>query len=73
MNKVPLLHIRQVLQNIERFRSDALKLPEIINKTTSHTEQMKAFTDKNEDNGGASGIYGAGARSAGSINGPDAG
>ena len=68
MNKVPLLHIRQVLQNIERFRSDALKLPEIVTKSASHTEQMKALNERSED---GPAVYGAGARSAGSINGPD--
>jgi len=68
INRVPLLHIRQVLQNIERFRGDALKLPEIVSKASQHEQMRQAALSEKTDGGP---VYGAGARSAGSINGPD--
>ena len=72
--RVPVERIRDVLYNIEQFRSDALKLPEIQTKGVAGGlsvgganglagSQLSAKAD-----GGP--VYGAGAKSAGSINGP---
>ena len=75
MQKVPIDRVRDVLYNIEQFKGDALKLPDI--KTTmgkKGTDRANAFSagKTSKDGGEASGpVYGAGSQSAGSIGGGD--
>lgn len=57
--KVPLERIRDVLYSIDQFKGDALKLPEIKAKGNQLTVTSQA-------EGGP--VFGAGAKSAGSIN-----
>ena len=59
---MPIDRIREVLYNVEQFRADALKLPQIQTKSSQSfaTASLSAKTD-----GGP--VYGAGAKSAGSI------
>lgn len=54
ITKVPLERIRDMLQRVEQFRSDALILPQIVSE------------GKKEQQAGV--VIGAGAKSAGSIN-----
>lgn len=61
-------HIRQVLYNVERFKGDALKLPE-INSKVNNGQDMRQTGLSDKTDGGP--IYGSGAKSAGSIGGPD--
>jgi hypothetical protein len=60
---VPLDRIRQVLYNVEKFRGDAMKLPS-IGSIAGDGSRINSFSAKTD--GGP--IYGAGAKSAGSIN-----
>ena len=63
--KVPLDRIRDVLYNIEQFKADALKLPN-INATVSRRERGSAATKNVPQSDGP--VYGAAAKSAGSLN-----
>ena len=58
--------MRQVMTNLERFRADALKMPQIFGQPPEMSRQGA----QDAGNGGGP-VYGAGAKSAGSINGPD--
>ena len=64
MQKVPIDRVRDVLYNIEQFKGDALKLPDI--KSTlgkKGTDRSNAFSagKSNSSGGEASGpVYGAG-------------
>ena len=68
MQKVPIDRVRDVLYNIEQFKGDALKLPDI--KSTlgkKGTDRVNAF-QSNKGSGENSGpVYGAGSQSAGSM------
>lgn len=57
LTKVPIDRIRDVLYNIEQFKADSLILPEI------KTSQKNKGGDKDD----VQAVYGAGAKSAGSI------
>jgi len=71
ITKVPIERIRDVLYNIEQFKGDALKLPEIKprsfqgNGATKYKTSSKSGFGKNDGPGGP--VYGAGAKSAGSM------
>lgn len=67
ITRVPVERMRDVLYNIEQFRGDALKLPEIQGKNAPQVQQNSNSLNAKADGGP---VYGAGARSAGSINGP---
>ena len=62
MQKVPIDRVRDVLYNIEQFKADALKLPDI--KQTFGKKGGNS-TQKGEKDSGP--IYGAGAKSGGSM------
>ena len=71
MQKVPIDRVRDVLYNIEQFKGDALKLPDIKSsfgkKGTDRTNsfsQNKLSGSSEKDSGP---VYGAGAKSGGSI------
>ena len=66
LQKVPLDRIRDVLYNIEQFKADALKLPN-INTNFNRKERGAASASKitNQSDGP---VYGAAAKSAGSLN-----
>ena len=67
ISRVPIERIRDVLYSIEQFRADALKLPEIQVKGSPASAQPGSQPSERTDGGP---VYGAGAKSAGSINGP---
>jgi hypothetical protein len=39
LQRVPLPHMRQVMTNLERFRADALKMPQIFGQPPEMTKQ----------------------------------
>ena len=63
LHKLPIDRVRDVLYNIEQFKSDALLLPEI--KQAADKSSLKSESLGKSADGGP--IYGAGAKSAGSI------
>ena len=63
LHKLPIDRVRDVLYNIEQFKGDALLLPEI--KTSNDRRNEKQNSMGKVLDGGP--IYGAGAKSAGSI------
>jgi hypothetical protein len=72
LQRVPIDRMRDVLYNIEQFKGDALKLPDI--KTTMSMKLTSGSRTGASGFGGAKGakdadgpVYGAGAKSAGSI------
>jgi len=62
---VPLDRIRDVLYNIEQFKADALKLPDI---NTTFKGKERANLSGTKTMGGEGPVYGAAAKSAGSLN-----
>ena len=64
LHKLPIDRVRDVLYNIEQFKSDALILPEIKQQVDRKAGDKSAAMSKAQDGGP---IYGAGAKSAGSI------
>lgn len=70
LKSVPMDRIRDVLYNVDQFKQDAFKLPEIQNKVSTSkqnktTSSNVANTRKGEQVDGP--VYGQGARSAGSL------
>ena len=63
LHKLPIDRVRDILYNIEQFKSDALLLPEIKSASSKKIDKS-ASAGKTQDGGP---IYGAGAKSAGSI------
>ena len=63
LHKLPIDRVRDILYNIEQFKSDALLLPEI--KSSGDKKSEKSASPTKTQDGGP--IYGAGAKSAGSI------
>ena len=66
LHKLPIDRVRDILYNIEQFKSDALLLPE-IKSASSKKSDKSASLGKTQDGGQGGPIYGAGAKSAGSI------
>ena len=64
--KVPLDRIRDVLYNIEQFKADALKLPNINNGSVNRRERGQGPVKNIPQADGP--VYGAAAKSAGSLN-----
>ena len=69
MHKVPIDRVRDVLYNIEQFKGDALKLPDIkSNFGKRGTDRGNAFSQNKTASSEKDGpVYGAGAKSAGAI------
>ena len=64
LQKVPLDRIRDVLYNIEQFKADALKLPNISNAVKRERGSSQSKGSAQQDGP----VYGAAAKSAGSLN-----
>lgn len=68
LQKVPIDRIRDVLYNIEQFKGDALKLPNISTGFVQKKERGFAGTAKDKLKQEDGPVYGAAAKSAGSLN-----
>ena len=71
MQKVPIDRVRDVLYNIEQFKGDALKLPDIKSSFGKKgTDRTNSFSQNKLSGSGekeSGPVYGAGAKSGGSI------
>ena len=68
LTKVPIDRIRDVLYNIEQFKGDALKLPNISNQIPNRRERASARSTQksnNSETGGA--VYGDAVKAAGTL------
>ena len=62
MQKVPIDRVRDVLYNIEQFKGDALKLPDIkSNMGKKGTDRVNAFNKSGGGSESSGPVYGAGA------------
>ena len=71
LQKVPIDRIRDVLYNIEQFKGDALKLPNISNNalvTKKERGTLRGTLKQTGSDNVAAGVYGDAAKSAGSLN-----
>lgn len=66
LDKVPIDRIRDILYNIEQFKADALKLPNLSNALAKRKERGAGAGKVASGPDGP--IYGAAAKSAGSLN-----
>ena len=69
LQKVPIDRIRDVLYNIEQFKGDALKLPNISSSLAVKKERSGPLGNgKTVSTSDGGPVYGAAAKSAGSLN-----
>ena len=68
LQKVPTDRIRDVLYNIEQFKGDALKLPNISNQLANRRERGSARSAQKQTNSEQGAVYGDAIKAAGSLN-----
>ncbi len=68
LQKVPIDRIRDVLYNIEQFKGDALKLPNISTGFAAKKERGFGGANKDKTKTEDGPVYGAAAKSAGTLN-----
>ena len=68
LQKVPTDRIRDVLYNIEQFKGDALKLPNISNQLANRRERGSARSAQKQTNSEQGAVYGDAIKAAGTLN-----